>query len=699
MIKVLEIVFLYLFFICNLNVFAGSLKRNNHSPKDVEYFNSMIDMTSKSENLTARQRQFYAKNGLNQALKMKSDSLLAISQQNMGYAFRLIDQVDSALYYYHLALGNFKSINDSSGMSTCYTNIGCINTEQYNYNDAILALDAAMKIERSKKDSLGMLSTKFNLLTIYIHKGLFEKAWYLLNELEVLVDKYYNDDNSILDFAILKAEYYLQFLQVNSNYRVKTINYLLENKNPGFNEIINSYNFNDAEDAVKKVSSLVDKSNDSLYFSKKYLLKGHYESLKNNVFLAQKYYYKALNYSYKYNHHINLLETYISLGLVFALDDNKQKSVQYFNKVDSLATQSGNLTFINQSNIALQLLYQSLGEYKKSMYTFKKLLQYQDTSNHVIAINALYRNLVEESVHEKERMIDQLQHDKDLLYVRITYGSIIFLLSVILMIVFFILFRKKRNLVTALTDRNVELAVMTEQYLQANSVKDTMFSIVAHDLKNPVASFVSMLDLIVGYYEDITDEEKLQYLQEIKETANQLFSLLQNLLTWSRTQRDQIECNPDLLDLTLIVDNTIDSLIPQAKSKKINLINKIEYSIVYVDCNLTMAIIRNIVSNAIKFSEEGKNIEIGTTDIDENYLEIYIKDEGVGIPPGKLENMFAYDSNNSTLGTSGEQGTGLGLMLCKEFAVLQKGDIRVASKVGFGSTFFVKVLKNSDKKS
>ncbi len=696
MVKTLAIVIFNLFLCCNIIVPADTLNSKNHSVKDLEYFNSMMDLTTKSENLTSVQRQFYAKNGLNHALKMQCDSLLAIAQQNMGYSFRLLDQVDSSLYYYHLALGNFKSIDDSSGMSLCYTNIGCINTEQYNYNDAILALDAAMKIERSKKDSLGMLSTKFNLLTIYIHKCLFEKAWYLLNEIETLVGYYYTYDNYTLDFAILKAEYYLRYLQCNSKYNVESIDYLVKNSHPGFNDLISSSNLIDAEEAVKTVSILIDKSNDSTYFAKKYLLKGQYESLKNNIFLAQKYYYKAVHYSYKYKHQINLIEAYASLGLVFSMDNNPDKAIQYFSKVDSLATESGNLTVINKSNIALQLLYQHMGRFKESMFTFKKLMMYQDTTNHVIAVNALFRNLVEESVHEKERMIDQLQHDKDLLSLRITYGTIIFVLSVILMIVFFILFRKKRTLVTELTDRNVELAVMTEQYLQANSVKDTMFSIVAHDLKNPVASFVSMLDLIVGYYKDISDEEKLQYLQEIKVTANQLFSLLQNLLTWSRTQREQIDCNPDLLDLTLIVENTIDSLMPQAKGKKINLINNIEYSIVYVDCNLTMAIIRNIVSNAIKFSEEGKNIEIGTKDIDENYLEIYIKDEGVGIPPGKLEKMFVYDSNNSTVGTSGEQGTGLGLMLCKEFAVLQKGDIRVASKVGVGSTFFVRVPKNGE---
>lgn len=690
---VFVLVLLTIFYLSSSQLCADTLASKRYSSKDIEYFNSMIDLTSKGENLTNQQRQFYAKNGLKHAISLKSDSLIAIAQQNMGFSYYLLDQIDSALYYYHLALGNFRTVDDSTGMSLCYTNIGGINIEQYNYEDAVLSLDAALDIERATKDTLGMISTKFNLLKIYIHRHIFEKAWFLLNDLEIFVDNYYINEDYLVDFAILKADYFLQFLSSNSKFNVQHTDYLLHNNSPGFTNTITKSNIQDAEEAVISMSALIDQRHDSVYMATKYLFKGNLESMKNNIFLAQKYYYNALHYSIKYSQ-INKLETYCALGLIFAMDANHEKSIEYFKNVDSLATEMDNINFIRKANTALQLLYQHAMEYRKSIWAFKKLMKYQDTTNHVIALNALYRHIVEESVDKKEQLIAELQYEKTLLSVRITYWIVIFILAMILLVVFILLFRKKRSLVKELTDRNVELAVMTEQYLQANSVKDTMFSIVAHDLKNPVSSFVSMADLIVTYYNDISDEEKLQYLKDIKITANQLFNLLQNLLTWSRTQRDQIECNQDYLDLSMIVENTIDGLTPQAKSKQIDLVTKIDYSIVYVDCNLTMTIIRNLVSNAIKFTESNKSIFIGTQDIDNAFMEIYVKDEGVGIPKDKLDKMFTYSSNSSSMGTAGEAGTGLGLMLCKEFALLQNGDIRVESKLGLGSTFYVKVPKN-----
>lgn len=233
-----------------------------------------------------------------------------------------------------------------------------------------------------------------------------------------------------------------------------------------------------------------------------------------------------------------------------------------------------------------------------------------------------------------------------------------------------------------------------EKLKELNSTKDKFFSILAHDLKNPLGSFYSVAELLNDEYDNIPEASKKQYLKIITESAKQLYSLLENLLTWSRSQRGLISFTPTEFDIYSLADNTIQILKLTASGKGIKLINNVSKDIyVNADMNLINAVLRNLMSNAIKFTDNGGEITISAIDSTSDYIAIFVRDAGVGISKDGLNNLFKIDKSVSTLGTNGESGTGLGLILCKEFIEMHKGKIWAESELGVGTTFYFTLPK------
>ncbi len=222
---------------------------------------------------------------------------------------------------------------------------------------------------------------------------------------------------------------------------------------------------------------------------------------------------------------------------------------------------------------------------------------------------------------------------------------------------------------------------------ELNATKDKFFSIIAHDLKNPISNFRDLTKVLVENFGSLSDSDKVEYLTMMNKSSERLFSLLENLLEWSRSQRGLIQFSPIQLDLNYIIDNIISLMTPLAQKKEISLVKNINSNInIVADVNMLNTVIRNIVSNSIKFTETNGNITVGAKNFD-NYIEVFIEDSGIGISPENISKLFHIDSNISTLGTSNEKGTGIGLILCKEFIEKHNGKIWVESEVGKGTKF------------
>ncbi|MBI1938314.1 MAG: PAS domain-containing protein [Ignavibacteriales bacterium] len=226
-----------------------------------------------------------------------------------------------------------------------------------------------------------------------------------------------------------------------------------------------------------------------------------------------------------------------------------------------------------------------------------------------------------------------------------------------------------------------------DELKQLNQTKDKFFSIIAHDLKNPFITILGFSDLLISDYAELSDDEKLYYVSEMKKSAEVSHNLLQNLLQWSRSQTGRIDFNPQKLDLHELINANFLLLEMTAQKKQIQLQHQIKgQQFIFADKDMIDTVLRNLLTNAIKFSDRNSAISVNAA-AKEDFMEIEVADSGIGMDKKTIENLFKLDATHSSSGTENESGTGLGLILCKEFVEKNCGTIRVESEQGKGSRF------------
>ncbi len=242
-------------------------------------------------------------------------------------------------------------------------------------------------------------------------------------------------------------------------------------------------------------------------------------------------------------------------------------------------------------------------------------------------------------------------------------------------------------------DMNVKLTQSESQLKELNASKDKFFSIIAHDLKSPITGFLGVSELLLHEFDELSAEEIKQLTNNIYRSANAIFNLLENLLSWSRIHTGRMQYTPSEFNLSESILSMIEVYHLSAFKKKINLETQIEDNIVmFADKNMIDTIIRNLLSNAIKFTPENGKVTLRIKTID-HIVQILVVDTGVGMNEKILNSLFRIDTHTSSLGTNGERGTGLGLILCKELIEKNKGIISVNTELGIGSTFEVSIPK------
>ena len=233
-----------------------------------------------------------------------------------------------------------------------------------------------------------------------------------------------------------------------------------------------------------------------------------------------------------------------------------------------------------------------------------------------------------------------------------------------------------------------DLKISEQNLREANAMKDKLFSIIAHDLRNAFTVMLTGSYLLAEHVDSFEKTKVIKYAKKLCESAENIDKLLENLLTWSRLQMNTIKLIPAKLRLADIARLNINLFSEYAKEKNINLNQSIREDIfAYADDDMVNAVIRNLVNNAVKFSYPGGNVHVFTSNEDENFIEISISDTGVGIKEEHFAQLFRIDSKFKEKGTSGEVGNGLGLPLCKEFIEKNSGKIWIESEFGKGSTF------------
>jgi len=234
-----------------------------------------------------------------------------------------------------------------------------------------------------------------------------------------------------------------------------------------------------------------------------------------------------------------------------------------------------------------------------------------------------------------------------------------------------------------------QLLLKSQKQLKAtNQTKDKFFNIIAHDLKGPFTSFIAITDILSNDADQIDEQKKAHFIKSLNESALYLDSLLDNLLQWARSQSGTLEVNMRCVQICDLVRQNLKIISFNAQNNNIELINEIEGAVeAQADPNLLNTILRNLISNAVKFSKQGGQVVIRSKYISERQIEISVHDQGIGMARDDINKLFRIDVSTKTIGESTEKGTGFGLILCKDFVEKQGGKIQVKSELGKGSIF------------
>jgi two-component system, sensor histidine kinase and response regulator len=391
---------------------------------------------------------------------------------------------------------------------------------------------------------------------------------------------------------------------------------------------------------------------------------------------------------------------YKALAVVYKRMGDYRQSLSYSKLAIQLATEIKEGDLRRGAAFMLADNYENLRDYKNALRYQRLGEQIKDSLFNIEKTLILNNLQTKFEMDSQRRAIDSQKRE---IYVqeqelsRKTFQRNAFIAGMALLALLAFLFYRnivhQRHTNRLLTEKNAEIQQQKEQLTQLNATKDKLFSIISHDIRSPLNSLEATLQLLQEGY--LSPEEMQAITPELLRKVHQTSALLHNILHWAKSQMDGIVAKPEHIDLQLIASELVANFRPIAQDKAIRLENLIRKPLAATaDKNMTELILRNLLSNAIKFTPDGGQVLIeGASQAD--HITITVKDTGKGMTADQQANLFDMRTHFSTMGTANEVGTGLGLLLCKEFVEKNNGKIWVESQVGQGSNFNVSLPTGS----
>ena len=338
-----------------------------------------------------------------------------------------------------------------------------------------------------------------------------------------------------------------------------------------------------------------------------------------------------------------------------------------------------------------------------ALIAYQKLQAYVDSvslgqlNNKIEELDS--RHAISISNEENQRLRNKNQTQELKITQQYIVGLLIFIVLLIAIFILTIRYRNnlkdnellylKNSLVNQhqeeLIDAMKRIKISEDKLRLANDTKDKMFSLIAHDLRGAIGNISNGLRMYLGEEDlNLSEEDKEEFLQALFHSSDSAYELLENLLFWAKNQALTLNANKQMVDASSIINSNIGLLGDLAKIKSINLFTSINPNVeVFVDWNMINTVLRNLISNAIKFTNKDGSVEI-KSEIGQYFVKISVIDDGIGMLPEQIENIY---DGKTTDGTAAEKGTGLGLTLCRDFLIKNHGKMLVTSKVDHGSTF------------
>jgi signal transduction histidine kinase len=614
---------------------------------------------------------YYANQAEILLLRDDPDNLLPSLYKHKGRIYEKQRITDRSLFYYRKAYDGFIKLEDQEEIGNCARILGDKYYELADFSEAYYFYMHSLNASEQIHDRMKIALMQNNLGIVAHEMGKLDEA-----------EKHYQQ----------AYEIYTELGTLADRCRsLNNIGLILYDRKAYDSALIY---FNRAIDLLTPVPP------DST--TEQYILSGVY----NNIALAYSdlgEYEKALTYlrsglslARRIQDLYNIGSVYINLGSIFGKLNRQDSALYYLHRSLRIAKDNGFRHLELEAYNELSQLHAATGNYASAYNwmlrydTVYKELFNERQSEQIARLRARYEQEI------KDREIEQL-HSESQVQRMLNKVFIVFIVVIIILVIIITVnlrAKKQSNLMLAqrnqeISSANIKLSESEKELQTLNTSKDRIFTVVAHDLRNPVAAVTGFSELLYENFEQFSAETQKEYLLQIVQGTQRIQNLLENLLIWARSQMKAIKYEPEIVNMKNLVGECVKELKANLDHKKVSIQENMDRACqVFADRAMIHTVFRNLIMNAIKFSFPGGKIWI-SSQVEGDTCQITVSDQGIGIQPEIQEKLFDANKVVSTPGTTGESGSGLGLVICKEFVERNKGSIRVESEPGNGSGFTV----------
>jgi signal transduction histidine kinase len=635
---------------------------------------------------------------------------------NLDFAKRYMQtEYSKALYYASKALQIAAQMEHAKGQLESVKILGkiCNNMGKYELaldyqHQALEGYDTIYKKEKSSElREKSTIEPLHDLASIYMNMGEYEAAMEYKNMALALEEKY-GDEASLAksydEIAFLYAkvgtnERALHFCSKSISLRERTGDKLgLANSYKTLGLVYSQMSASkQALEYLRKASEIYKAMNRNIALSDVLNLIGDVYFMEKNNIEADNYYKQARFIKSQIGDKKGETYTLLNIGKNQMETKDYSAAMESFKQALELAKQLDYEEYIKECYLKLSKASEASGNalaalsYYKLYDEFQRKMIEEITKKKIAEIH----DVIETSRKQRELMVltkEQKIHQLEKQQAEARQNNYLMLTGFALFLMFAVVYGtvRIREANKQLEKQNNIIRQKTLALEELDRTKNRFFSIIAHDLKGPLNSLTGFSNLVINHIEFLSKDEIKMMAENLDKSVKNLTEFLNNLLTWSRSQMDNIQFEPKKLLMANLANEVIELHQVAADNKNIQLLSTITPDIqVYADDNAIKTILRNLVSNALKFTKDGGKVTIAAKAYDEKYIQLTVTDTGVGMPEEVVEKIFRIDTKHSTQGTKGETGTGLGLVLCKEFAEKNGGSISVESIVDLGTTFKV----------
>ncbi len=629
--------------------------------------------------------------------------IVSFIYSGLGDVYTKMTRMNEGLEYYFKSLELREKLKIWKGISQILNKIGVNYFYQSNYDKALEFISRSLKIREERHENAELIADCLNNISLtYFHKGDYPKALDYGTRALSIYERSGSSENQGMSYNNLGLIYFEMSLfsqALECQFKALKLKEHSDNKPLIANSLSNLgmifsriYNLEKALEYSMKALELRKSVDDKRGIASSYNEIGRIYDKMNQFDKAISYFEDSINMRREMNFLSGLALSLENLGMVYFKLEKFQESKSILFEAKNIAEELKENKTVSGIYRNIANLYLNQNKYDEALFYIKR--SYEIAKSHDL----------KDKLRDANKMFSEIYGRKNNFKKALGYYVLYSKLNEEILNITkqheinnisqkYENFRKERESEfnrlknIELVRVNKELRRSKTELLKSNSAKDKFFNIIAHDLKNPFSILYTTSELLITYFDELTVIKQKEYVKTINTSTLHLLKLIENLLEWSRTQSGLKQFNPENFNLSNSLGSCIELIRPSAEVKKISVKAEIPDDLmIYADKNMLKTVIRNLLTNAVKFTRQNGTVSV-MCEVSEGKFTLKVADTGVGIKKKDISKIFAIDKHFVTNGTANEKGTGIGLILCREFIEKHKGKMIIESKFRKGSTF------------